>query len=66
MKPAIIGIAARKIMVVPCRVKNELYSVSVRNVFSGTASCILNNSARNPPTKKKKKPYKKYMIPTSL
>ena len=34
----IIGIAAKKIMVVPCKVKNELYSVSVKNVFSGSAS----------------------------
>ena len=66
MKPAIIGIAAKKIIVVPCKVKNELYSVSVRKVFSGTASCILNNRARKPPTRKKKNPYKKYRIPTSL
>ena len=38
MKPAIIGMAAKKIMVVPCKVKKELYSDSVRKVFSGNAS----------------------------
>ena len=38
MKPAIIGMAARKIIVVPCSVKKELYWSYVRKSFSGTDS----------------------------
>ena len=66
MKPAIIGIAAKKIIVVPCKVKNELYSSYVRKSFSGSANWIRNSNASNPPTRKKKNPYRKYRIPTIL
>ena len=65
-KPLIMGIAARKIMVVPWRVKNWLYCSCVRKSFPGTASWIRIIIAMIPPTPRKNKPATKYSVPIFL
>ncbi len=43
----------RKIIVVPCIVKNSLYASGLRTPMSGPASCTRMTSATIPETKKK-------------
>ena len=55
-KPFMSGIAARKIITVPCRVKNELYSSLVRKSLPGEDNWIRIIIARMPPTPRKNSP----------
>ena len=55
-KPLISGIAARKIIVVPCSVKNWLYWSCEMKPISGPASCKRIIIARIPPIPRKNMP----------
>ena len=56
------GIAAKKIIVVPCIVIISLYSPALTKSLFGTASWIRITIASSPPTKKKNPPATKYKM----
>src|SRR5699024_6687980 len=65
IKPRSIGVAAKKIIIVPCVVNTSSYlsNSNTQNSLLGTGSCNRINKASSPSLKKKRKPNNKYQVP---
>ena len=65
-KPEFIGVAKKKIIAVPCRVKSWSYSSGVTRWLFGTASWVRMTTASNPASMKKKAAVTRYRRPMRL